>query len=88
MTTDAIRQQLIADAPEWARFWAQNASGSGYYWEHRPVRRGNAVYWAASPECYYDHKCRTQRHDLNLRGVEWSESLVEIPARQPALLGV
>ena len=87
MITDAIRQQLVADAPAWARWWTQGVSGAGYFWEHRPVADLLAGAWKSAPECYLC-KCLTRRHDLNLSGAYWPDLLIEIPQQQPGLFEV
>lgn len=78
---ERVLEELRNHAPAWATCWAQNASGSGYYWEHTPTADMLSGYWVAPPECHR-HQCHSLRRDMMLRG-DWSQLLFFANEFQP-----
>jgi hypothetical protein len=73
---------LIENAPVWAYHWAQNASGAGLYWEHKPQALGVTGVWIRGSTCWEPgHKCKNKRFDLRFHlqnDTPWIKTLVEI----------
>lgn len=70
-----VRSELLAHAPEWARWWTQDASGAGLYWDHQPVADLLFGCWVAAPNCQRNY--RALRRDMPLAGA-WQDILIEL----------
>lgn len=78
---ERVLRELRSHAPAWATCWTQNASGSGYYWEHQPTADLTMGYWMAPIECLR-HQCRSLRWDTTLAG-DWTQLLFDLTAEVP-----
>lgn len=70
-----VRSELLAHAPKWARWWTQDASGAGFYWDYQPVADLLFGCWVAAPNCQRNY--RALRRDMPLAGA-WQDILIEV----------